>query len=172
MSQTAKTDSESGALVTLEWHDELVHNGRMWHSSSTNIPVAIAGVTDFILRIDPDGYHTHFWYRVESTGETHIDLYEDPAITVDGNARIPQNVNRVFYGVAVTTVTCFSGCTTGALGRYLSTRLIGAGGGKVGGVADSASAWHGQVGEEYLLRVTTLANNLNIAVTWRFHEEI
>lgn len=173
MSQTHRTDTESGALVTLNWHDELVHNERMWHSASTRIVVAIAGTTNFLLRIPAavaDGYATHFWYRIESTGQISADLYENPTITLVGNARPPVNVNR--ESAETTAVTCFSESTIGVNGTYLTSRVFGAAKGKAGGVAESGSAWHGSVDEDYLLVVTTHANDIEICVTWRFHEEI
>ena len=172
MSQTLRTDPRSGAAVTLDWHEELVHHERMWHSSSTRIVVAIAGVTNFLLMVPAvvgGGAATHFWYRVESTGQVSADLYENPTITVNGNARPPVNVDR--ESAAATTVTCFSESTIGANGTYLTSRVSGAAKGKVGGVAESASAWHGSVNEDYLLVVTTYANDIEIVVTWRFHEE-
>lgn len=172
MSQTLKTDAESGAAVTLDWLDSLVHDGRVFTSGSTVIMVAAAGITNFLLRIPAavaGGVPTHFWYRIKTSGETHVDLYEDPTVTVDGNARPPINVNR--NSAAVTAVTCFSESTIGVDGTYLDSHVVGSAGGKMGGSATARVSWHGLVGEEYLLVVETLAANLEISVTWRFFEE-
>ena len=169
MSQITRTDAVNGALVTEDWHNELVHLERVWVSGSTVIAVAAAGDTDFLLRVPDDGTHTPFTYKVTCTGQMDVVLYEEPGITAVGNARPPLNVYR--GSAAVTGVLCYSESNIAAVGTYLDSQVAGAGGGKIGGKAEANAEWHGEVGYDYLVRVTTFAVNQRVTVTWRFHEE-
>ena len=173
MSQTVETDPISLCLGCIDEEHLLRHKGRMWVSGSTIIAVAIAGVTNFIIRIPATGaggYETHIRYMVQSSGETNVDVYENPTVTVAGNARAPLNADR--DSAAATAITCFSESTIGANGTYLESHIIGSAGGRVGGVARGLEEWIGDVDEDDLLVVTTRANNLDITVTWRFYEEL
>ena len=168
MSVTPRTDPDTGAEWDISVEHGMIHAGRMFSSCFITTNIAVAGVTNFLLR--NGAQEVHFVYRVESDKQAIVNLYENPTVTVAGAGMAELNVNR--NSANTTLVTCFSGSTIAANGTPLESHILGtaAAGGSFGGEGRAAEEWEGLVSEDYLVAVQTLGVNTRINLCWRWYE--
>lgn len=169
MSQYIRTDPILGGVHVVTSLHEMVHEDRIFHSSTPVLAIAAASVQNFLFR--NAAKEAHLVWEVTSSKEVHISLYEGPTVTVAGTARAPMNADR--DGANTTAVTVFSQSTIAANGTFLEAKVLGSAtaGGQIGGETRGLGEWIARASEDYLLVLDVQAVNTNVAVNWRFYEE-
>lgn len=164
----AEVDDFTGFMVNLDAVHHRVHNGEMFQVDLVDLVLADDGVLAMLVTV-PEGGSAHMRFAAQAGGDAHIELFENPTVTVVGSAAAEVNRNRRSALTADVVVT--TGPTTTADGTALASLVIGggSGGNSAGGGVDSFEEWVLKADEQYLFRVTNVAGGIKpvgIAIDW------
>ena len=164
-------DDVDEVLVTIDFVHHEIHEGNHYTATIYDNDVDIVG-PKYVRVTTPATGATHFIFSVTGDAGFLAEFYEDPTLDAAGAAVARINNNRVSVNTA--DVTVFQDTTTQAPnndGTLLWAALAGAG----GNPAQSNSGQSGArqefilaVSEDYLVKVTSLADNtaINIQAEW------
>lgn len=165
------TDDVDDVLVTIDFVHHEIHEGNHYTASIYDNDVDIVG-PKYVRITTPATGETHLVFSVSGSAGFIAEFYEDPTLNAAGAAVARINNNRVSTNTA--NVTTFQDTTTQAPnndGTLLWSAIAGSG----GNPAQSNSGQSGArqefiltTSEDYLVKVTVLADNtkINIQAEW------
>jgi hypothetical protein len=167
----APFDAVSGAPYWLDVAHYEIHYGGMFHAEHTVAVVGNNAAVDMLFRTGDVADHTIF--EVAVGGQSTVQLWESPTISVTGTAVPSWNMNREITRTANTLIYHTPTITaTGAI--TLVNRIIPAGATaqtRVGGQSSKGVEWVLAPETDYLLRITnTSGGNIPISVVWEWYE--
>ena len=164
-------DDVDETLVTIDFVHHEIHEGNHYTSSVYDTTVDIASPKYFRLTV-PAAVYPHVIFAVSGDSGFVIQFYEDPTLDAVGSAVARINNNRSSVNTA--NVTVFEDSTTQAPnndGTLLWSGIAGSGGNPTQSNSGQSGARQEFIlspSEDYLIKVTALANGtmINIQAEW------
>lgn len=165
-------DTDSGALVEIEWVHHQVHAGEMFHAEHSYGTVANNNNAD--MRFRTGAKRAHSVFLVGNGGQCQLYLYE--AANISGGTSVAvNNMNRNSAHVPATVVTYAPTVTNVGTAPLVDGRVLPGGtnpNSRVGGGVRSGTEWELKPNTEYLFRVNNNSGaGIVISIGVEFYEE-
>lgn len=163
-------DPISGTEVIISYAHHKVHAGELFNAVDQDTDVDIASPKYWMLRT-PAGSPVHMAITVNASGGVLAEFFENPTITGDGTPVTPVAFNR--QASEATTVLFFKDTTVSGDGTLLSAKRTGGAGvgpTKFGGEARPGSEFVLAANQDYIMKVTAVADNTQVGIEAEFYE--
>lgn len=138
-----------------------VHQGLMFSVEHFDVALAGAWSIEILLRTSAKGIHC--LYNASLGGDASVSFFEEPTVTVAGTALTTINHNR--NSSFATTTLAYHTPTTTDDGTPLDVLVMpgGTGGNAQGGTGSILLDWELKPSTDYLLRLTNLTGQVQVA---------
>jgi hypothetical protein len=154
-----KVEEYSGALVTVSVQHHAVHDGVFYTTDHLDLALAGSGIMEVLLTVNT---RDHIELGALGTGNLLLEVFENPTVTANGTALSFHNLNRFAGDNLSPGIEAYHTPTTTADGQRLMRALI-SGGAKGAGSANGPDEGTGLTGTWFLVRLTNLTNQEQIA---------
>ncbi len=160
-------DKVGGCMVSIPYEHHEVHEGDHFGILDYATGQALGVVVAFIITTPNTTKWAHFIPRIYSSTGATIEIHHTPTGVTGGTSITPVNSNR--NSATSPTITVVK--DPSAITSY-GTRLFGllAGGAKVAGGASREDEWILKQNTVYSIKITSLANNNDIAWDFQWYE--
>lgn len=148
-----------------------IHEGRAFIVTDVDTDVDIAGPKYYRFTTPNTDVEIHFVFSVFCNAAAVIQFYENPTINAAGTEMTAYNMYRDNSQSA--TLTARYDCTTTSDGTLIYSGRVGTSGVPVsnsGGVGGSRHEFILKQNEDYVLKITTVADNNATAVDFTWYE--